>query len=191
MNLRPFPPIYIYLLKISSATLSHTQLSIVKSFCKSSQAAPVHIMGSKLLSLSYYPFFSSDKLEMQLRAQGLTTDLSGSSLLENVCFYLSTQFKLLLFQYLLSLWLKKESIYCPTVSEEIFQTILDLQLNIFYHISPLKILLAIEKATYFTSEEIKQPISSVCIDCMTGLISIARTRTEIWAMLLGNQMGPQ
>jgi len=58
VNFRSFTPIYIYLLKISSATLSHTQLSTVKSFCKSSQAAPVHIMDSKLSPLSYYPFFS-------------------------------------------------------------------------------------------------------------------------------------
>lgn len=143
-------------------------------------------MDSKLLSLGYYPFFFSDKLEMQLIAQGLTTDLSGSSLLENIFSYPSSRkqwsntVQAFTFSIFTELAVKERkyllpmlsAIHCPTVSEEIWWTIADLQLNIFYHISPLKTLFAVEKATCLTSQEIKQSISSVCIDCMIGLISL-------------------
>lgn len=82
-------------------------------------------------------------------------------------------------------------IHCPTVSEEILWTTVDLQLNIFYHITPLNTLFAVEKATHFTSQEIK--VNKWCLYRLDDWFDlfIARTRMEIWAVLLGNEMGPQ
>lgn len=102
-----------------------------------------------------------------------------------------TQFKLLLFQYLLDLWLKDKNTYRPTLSEEIWQRVFDLQLNVFYHVSPLKTLFAMEKAICLTSQEIKQSIISAYRLYDWFDLFIAKFRMEIWAMLLENQMSPQ
>lgn len=77
----------------------------------------------------------------------------------------------------------EERIYCPCY--QLFIALQHqrkswgvLQLNIFYHISLLKTLLAMKKATQFTSQEIKQWISGVYIDWLWLVWSLYKDQNE-------------
>jgi len=80
-------------------------------------------------------------------------------------------------------------IHCPTVPEEILQTIVDIQINILYHITPLKSFFA-GHTLYITSNTTGNK------QCVYRLydwfdLFITRSEMEIQAMLLGSHMGPQ